>query len=119
VNQELGWLGEEMARHFLAACGYHCLAQRFRVREGEIDLVVRAGDVLIFVEVKTRRGHGCGRPEESVTRVKLTRLRRLAAIFLDTRPDLATGFVRFDVVAVEILGEGRGCRLRHLAGIGG
>ena len=118
VNQEIGRLGEEIARLHLESCGYRLVAGRFRTRLGEIDLVVERGDLLVFVEVKARRGDRCGRPEEAVTPRKLARIRRLASAFLVAHPQPAIRLYRFDVVGVRFLGDGRGCRVRHLAGIG-
>lgn len=113
----LGRLGEEWARLHLEACGFHPVAQRHRTRHGEIDLVARRDDLLVFVEVKTRRGNACGRPEEAVTPAKMLRLRRLAAAFLAERGGDGCLSFRFDVVAITFDGEGRGCRLEHFAGV--
>ncbi|MHB8079430.1 MAG: YraN family protein [Candidatus Krumholzibacteriia bacterium] len=113
----LGRLGEEWARLHLEACGFRPVACRHRTRYGEIDLVARRDDLLVFVEVKTRRGDACGRPEEAVTRAKLARLRRLAAAFLAEVGGGGCCRFRFDVVAVTFGGEGRGCRLEHFAGV--
>jgi putative endonuclease len=114
----LGLLGETLTRLFLHGCGYECLAERWRCREGEIDLVMRRRDLVVFVEVKARRGDRAGRPEEWVTGRKRARLRRAARRFLASgAAPRASGF-RFDVVAVDFRGEGRGCRLRHLVGVG-
>ena len=114
----LGRAGEEMARQFYAACGFACVAAGLRTRYGEIDLIVARGALLVFVEVKTRRGGRCGAAAEAVTAAKLARLRRLAGAFLASGRGKGWSRYRFDVVAVEMLGEGRGCRLDHLAGVG-
>ena len=116
--QRFGRLAEALAARFLELCGFAPLASRFRCREGELDLVMRRGPLLVFVEVKARRSDRCGRPEEAVTPGKLRRLRRAARRFLQEQPQPPGTVYRFDVVAVEWRGEGRGCRLRHLAGIG-
>ncbi|MBU0743455.1 YraN family protein, partial [bacterium] len=72
-KQILGRLGESLARLYYEYEGYGVLATRFRVREGELDLVVRRGPDLAFVEVKTRRGEACGVPAAAVTPRKLRR----------------------------------------------
>ncbi len=114
--QDLGARGEEIARLYLEACGYACVGARLRTARGEIDLIVRRGELLVFVEVKARRGTGWGRPEEAVTRAKQARLRRLASAWLaEARPPGCRVF-RFDVIALTFLGDGRGCRLEHFAG---
>ena len=63
----LGRIGETAAEQALRSKGITVLERRFRLRSGEIDLIAEQGDLLIFVEVKTRRGTGYGRPAESVT----------------------------------------------------
>ncbi|MFH1842827.1 MAG: YraN family protein [bacterium] len=114
----LGRHGEELAAQFLEMCGYHCLGRRYRKWDGEIDLIVRRGPLLVFLEVKARRSNRCGRPEEAVTPQKLGRLRRVALSFLQENPVAGIVEYRFDVIAVELLGDGRGCHLRHYAGVG-
>jgi putative endonuclease len=118
VAQRLGRAGEELAAGFLEACGFVPLAARFRCQEGEVDLVMRRGSLLLFVEVKTRRGQRCGAPEEAVTRRKLRRLRQAACRYLQQQPQPAGTVYRMDLVAVDWQGEGSGCHLRHYPGIG-
>jgi len=114
----LGKIGEEWAHLFLQACGFMKVAARYRRPGGEIDLVMRRDDLLVFVEVKTRGSGCCGMPEEAVHRRQLGRLRRLAHQFLLENPCWRTMTYRLDVVAVEFEGEGVGCRLRHYTGVG-
>jgi putative endonuclease len=94
----LGSRGERLAARHLQHKGLRILARRFRVRRGEIDLVARDRDVLVFVEVKTRRR---GDPAEAVTPEKQRRLTRAALAFL-RRYDLLDAAIpcRFDVVVV-------------------
>ena len=96
----LGRRGEAEARRYLESLGYRILAERFRTRIGEIDLVAEDHGSIVFVEVKTRRSRGCGAPEESVSPVKQRRLALLASTFLAAK-GLAGRDCRFDVVAVE------------------
>jgi putative endonuclease len=75
------------------------LARNWRVRSGEIDLIARSGQTLVFCEVKTRRGDAYGTPAEAVTPAKQARIRKLAVQWLaenETRADR----LRFDVAAV-------------------
>jgi putative endonuclease len=116
--QRFGRGAETLAARFLELCGFTPLAARFRCREGELDLVMRRGRLLAFVEVKARRHDLCGRPEEAVTPRKLRRMRLAAQRYLQGQPQPPGTVYRFDLVAVDWRGEGRGCRLRHLAGIG-
>jgi len=96
----LGMAGEEVARRWLVTRGLTVVTQGFRARMGEIDLVALDGDVVVFVEVKTRTNDGFGRPAEAVTRVKRSRLTRTAALFL-ARSGWGDRPCRFDVVEVE------------------
>jgi putative endonuclease len=96
---ELGRLGEALAATLLEAAGLRVLARNWRCREGEIDLVAAGPGLLVFCEVKTRRGSGFGSPAAAVTQAKQARLRRLAAAYLATMPTPPCR-VRFDVVAV-------------------
>lgn len=117
-GHRLGEWGERAARLFLEGCGFRCLEQRYRRPGGEIDLICRRGDTLIFVEVKTRGPGNCAPPEAFVDRRKLGRMRRLAGAWLAEHPGSGAAVCRLDVVAVEFAGPGRGCRIRHLAGVG-
>lgn len=114
IAHERGRWGEEMARIYLASCGYRVLAQRFRRAHGEVDLIVRQREYLVFVEVKTRGPRSVAFPEAAVSRRKLWRLRRVARSWLAERGWEGATTGRFDVVAVEFHGEGQGCVLRHL-----
>jgi putative endonuclease len=96
---ELGRLGEALAAARLEAAGLRVVAHNWRCREGEIDLVAAGPGLLVFCEVKTRRGHGYGSPAAAVTYAKQARLRRLAAAYLAASPAMPCR-VRFDVVAV-------------------
>lgn len=116
-NHRLGQLGEDLACLFLQMCGYVCLNRRYRIPGGEIDLVMQAGQVVIFVEVKTRSGGSAARPEEYVTPRKVAFLRRAARQWLASEGWSGRG-VRLDVVAVEFDGEDRGVALRHYCGVG-
>ena len=71
--------GEELAARYLAEQGWVVLDRNWRCTHGEIDLVARDGDCLVFCEVKTRRGLGYGSPTEAIAYAKLHRLRQLAA----------------------------------------
>ncbi len=96
---QLGRDGEELACQRLAALGLLVVARNWRCRLGEVDVIAAGPGLLVFCEVKARRGHGYGTPAEAVTLAKQARLRRLAAAYLDTveHPPCR---VRFDVVAV-------------------
>ena len=98
-RQALGAYGERVAATHLTDQGLVVLDRNWRCPEGELDLVLRDGAVLVACEVKTRRGDGCGSPHEAVDPVRLERLHRLVwrwAEEHDVRPEE----VRVDLVAV-------------------
>ena len=76
-RQELGRDGEEAAAEYLTERGMQVVSRNWRCRYGEIDIIAREGAVLVFCEVKTRRGTGFGVPLEAITAAKLARMRRL------------------------------------------
>jgi len=96
---QLGRRGEELACQRLTAAGLEVVARNWRCRAGEIDVIAAGPGLLVFCEVKTRRGHGYGTPAEAVTHAKRTRLRRLAAAYLASEQHPPCS-VRFDVVTV-------------------
>lgn len=102
---QLGRFGEDLAAELAEDLGMRVVARNWRCAAGEIDLVLAAPDSSTrFVEVKTRSGRRFGSPVEAVTPAKLSRLRRLAAVWLEAHE----GFVpcpAVDVVAVERLGR--------------
>lgn len=95
----VGAYGERVAVRYLTERGWTVLDRNWRSRSGELDIVARDGDEVVFVEVKTRSGTGYGHPAEAVTAAKVARLRRLAAEWLATH-DVHTAGVRIDVLAV-------------------
>ncbi len=99
ANASKGRAGEERAAQFLQSEGYRVLQRNVRLPGGEIDLVCRDGDVVVFVEVKLRNTVGYGRALSAVDARKRSRLRRLAADYVQIVAPNAG--VRFDVVAVD------------------
>jgi putative endonuclease len=109
-----GLWGEDEAERLLKGKGYRILGRRVRVgRRDEIDIVARSGDVLVFVEVKTRKGESFGRPSASVDSAKRHALSRAAVRYLQSLRDPRVKF-RFDVV--EVIGStGEGALdVRHI-----
>ncbi|GAC1484308.1 MAG: YraN family protein [Solirubrobacteraceae bacterium] len=103
-TQRLGRLGEDLAAVHYERLGYRLLERNYRTRAGELDLVVHNARATVFVEVKTRTAGGM-HPFDSITYVKRTRLRRLAACWLAEHPGRARE-VRFDVVGIVVTWEG-------------
>ena len=99
-NQELGQIGEELAVRELEDRGYAILARRYRTRHGEIDIVARDGDTIVFVEVKARATGELGTAAEAVADWKQRRLASMAMEYL-ARQRVAECPCRFDVVAID------------------
>ena len=97
----LGSYGERVAVRALTEAGLQVLDRNWRCREGELDVVAREGDTLVFCEVKTRTGSGFGHPAEAVTAAKRRRLRLLARAWLAAHDQHAPD-LRFDVVGVRV-----------------
>src|SRR6476660_4809664 len=99
----IGRYGEQLAAHHLHRTGLTLLARNWRCPEGEVDIVARDGDVLVFCEVETRSSTALGWPAEAVGSAKAARLRRLAACYPAVQPLVPRGRswadVRFDVVS--------------------
>ena len=98
-RQALGAYGERVAAAHLTDQGMLVLDRNWRCDEGELDLVLRDGGVLVACEVKTRRGDGCGSPHEAVDPVRLERLHRLVWRWAEEH-DIRPEEVRVDLVAV-------------------
>ena len=99
TTNELGAHGERIAAAYLIDAGLRVLDRNWRCRDGELDIVARDGDALVFCEVKTRRGIGYGQAVEAVGRAKQRRLRTLAQRWLAAHDEHAPE-LRFDVVGV-------------------
>jgi putative endonuclease len=98
-THQQGQLGEERAVEHLRACGYSVIERNFRCRVGEIDIVARDGDTLVFVEVRTRTNSRRGTALEAVTPAKQRRVARVAEDYLTMRRRHAA-VCRFDVVGI-------------------
>lgn len=98
-QRALGVSGEEAVAQWYQSAGYEVLDRNWRVRQGELDLVVGKGRLVVFCEVKSRSSDRFGAPAEAVTRTKRQRVRLLAAQWLDAQPRPA-GELRFDVACV-------------------
>ncbi len=104
ARAHLGRRGEDVAAEALRGQGYDIVERNFRCPEGEIDIVARRGDVIVFCEVKTRVTDRWGEPSEAVGFAKQRRLRGLAARWLKER-GARFSEVRFDVVSVIVRGS--------------
>lgn len=95
-----GNAGEEAALKILQLRGYKILGRKFRSKVGEIDIIAQDGNILVFIEVKTRWNQKYGYPEEAVTPQKLHSIIRTAEYYKLTHPNTPP-LMRVDVVAIE------------------
>jgi putative endonuclease len=97
----LGQLGEDLARKRLKDLGYRVLETNYRCPLGEIDLIARDGDTLVFVEIKTRRNQPSSLAKEGVHKRKQVQLSKVALAYMKHK-NLWGAKARFDVVAIGV-----------------
>lgn len=97
-TKKIGDRGERVAREYLQKKGYKFLNANYRNRYGELDLVMKDKDVVVFVEVKTKSGDSFGKPEEMVSRWKLNQIKRMGVSWIQEYGWERS--VRVDVVGV-------------------
>jgi len=100
----VGAEGERAAKAFLQAKGYRILRENYSTPLGEIDLIAREREVVVFIEVKARTSDEFGPPQSSVTLTKQRQIVKVAGLFLE-QEGLAESACRFDVVAVTFGGK--------------
>lgn len=105
ANQRVGAAGEELAAGWLAEHGYTVLERNFRIRGGEVDIVARLRETIVFVEVKTRRTSTYGLPQLAVTPFKQRQIARAARFWL-ARHKQENSPARFDVIAILLNSSG-------------
>lgn len=115
AKDAVGRYGEDVAVAHVQAAGWTVLDRNWRCAVGELDVVCLDGRELVAVEVKTRRSDRFGSPAEAVTGVKLARLRRLTAAWLDAH-DVHAASVRIDVIAVTLPPRGA-ATVEHLVAV--
>ena len=96
-----GKAGESLACRYLEQQGLTLVERNFRCRRGELDLIMRDGDQLVFVEVRSHRNRGYGTPAETITKTKQSRLVRAALYYLQRRRWCSVS-CRFDVIAITL-----------------
>ncbi len=100
IRKQLGNDAESIAQHYLEQKGYRLVQANFQCRMGEVDLIMQKGNLLVFVEVRSRSSQTYGTPVETVNRTKQEKIRKTAAYFLYRNPKFETCYCRFDVVSV-------------------
>lgn len=108
-NRETGRRAEDIASRHLEKKGYTILERNFGNKFGEIDIIAKDKNILVFVEVKAKVGEYFGSPEEMVTPGKLRRIRNMATIYLKGKEEAC----RIDVVAMVLDENNDVLRLTH------
>ncbi|MDD4875644.1 MAG: YraN family protein [Dehalococcoidales bacterium] len=109
-RRETGMLGEKLARDYLEKKDYHVIETNYRCSDGEIDIIAKHKDFLVFVEVRTKTSLKFGSPEESVTPTKKARLKATAYHYIQNHEDLPLLW-RIDFVAIELGLKGKILRI--------
>jgi putative endonuclease len=112
-RKNLGDFGERVAAAHLESKGYRVLATKFRVREGEVDIVAQRDGVVVFVEVKARRGPAMGSAVEAIDARKAKRLLAASEAFALRHPELPPDR-RIDLIAIDLDLSGRVVSLQHI-----
>lgn len=98
-NKLIGNYGESLALNFIKTKNYKLLDKNFRIKSGEIDLICKFKDIIIFIEVKSRYNSNLGSPSESVTYFKQKQIINLSNYYI-YKFNLYNYNVRFDVIEV-------------------
>jgi putative endonuclease len=98
---DLGRRGEALALEKIQSFGYQCLASNYRCSLGEVDLVAKDGDTIVFIEIKTRKGRSLGYAKEAVHEKKKRQLSKVALAYLKNNGLLGRK-ARFDVIAIRL-----------------
>ena len=101
---DLGQLGEKLALKKIRNLGYKCIEKNYRCHLGEIDLIAKDGDCLVFIEIKTRKGRPTVYAKEAVDQRKKRQISKVALAYMKANNCLDTKS-RFDVIAINIRGE--------------
>ena len=112
-SKEVARIGERLAAQYLKEQGYQILEHNYRLRTGEIDLIAKEGERIVFVEVKTRRTLKFGVPQAAVTLAKQKQISKIALSYLQTH-DMLDMPCRFDVVAIFLSSKSTPVKLEHI-----
>jgi putative endonuclease len=115
-RQELGRTGELLAADFLEKQGHTILENNFRTPYGEIDLITKSGEIIVFVEVKTRASRSLGPPEIAITARKQEHMRSAAEHYMQQRPELHNDY-RIDVITIQIQADNNPAVIDHFENV--
>jgi len=109
--KRLGSEGESVALQFLKKQGYTIIQRNFKTQIGEIDIIAKDGETIVFVEVKTRKNDTFGAPYESVNTAKRQKMKNVALLYLKKQKKELPA--RFDVISINCLRNGQK-DIRHI-----
>jgi putative endonuclease len=101
---DLGKWGEDLALQKVKKLGYRCIVRNYRCPLGEVDLIARDGDTLVFIEIKTRKGRSLEYAKEAVDRRKRRQLSKVALAYMKAN-GCSEARARFDVVVINLEGK--------------
>lgn len=101
-TKEKGREGEEKAVALLVEKGFEIIERNYRYGKGELDIIARDKEFLVFVEVKSRESLEYGKPEEAITKRKMSQIRKITEAYLAEK-NITNENIRFDVVAILFL----------------
>lgn len=108
-----GQIGEKLAQDYLKKHGHRIIEINFRTRYGEVDIISKHKNILVFTEVRTKKSLAYGTPEESVTETKARHLRAAAYYYRETHEKLPEQW-RIDFIAIEMDDKGKVTRINHI-----
>lgn len=112
TTKATGKLGEQIAADFLSSKGYTIITRNFQTRSGEIDIIARDGDTLVFIEVKTRKNEKFGKPIEQIDEKKANRIRITAEEYI-VKQNCKNMDCRLDAISVNMDGETHDFHVEH------
>ena len=101
---ELGKLGEKLALKRIKKLGYKLIESNYRCPLGEIDIIAKDDECLVFLEIKTRKGRSTGYAKEAIDQRKIRQISKVALFYMKTNNCLESKS-RFDVIAININGQ--------------
>lgn len=113
-KRKFGIIGEKIAQDYLANKGYEIIETNYYTKRGEIDIICKKDNCIIFVEIKTRTSLKFGTPAMAVNYTKRKHIKSVAKMYLYLNK-LNDSKIRFDVVEV-FINEGK-CKINHIEGI--
>ena len=99
LYHELGKIGEDIASKYLSKNNYEIIERNFRCKQGEIDIIAKEKDEIVFIDVKTRSSVVCGRPSEAVDETKQKHIKKATKYYIYLNK-LENYYIRIDVIEV-------------------